>query len=456
MKKAGYLLCLISVALLTFESLAQEVVATSGSYYEGNGVTMSFTVGEPVTETYVTGNAILTQGFQQPGNFYLQQMLNIPEGWSGISSYIDPLNKGVEGLFSGHENDLVVLASMTGIYYPSQQINTIGNWDYLNGYRIKAENEFSVSFVGTKAATKTVEINAGWSLIPVLSSCETPVEECFEGYTGLTIVKQVAGQKIYWPSFNINTLQTLVPGKSYYVASLDEGSITFPECTKSSITSWPDDKPINRTPWNEIHYSASSHVVAFPGGILNETGIMAGDVIGVFTTEGLCAGRIEITDLSQPLSLVVFGKDPYTGIKDGFDPGEMFRSKIYRSESDTEIEVHLEFNPALPQQGQFTENGLSAVKSVSTNAAGFDKNVQTAEIYPNPSNGIFSLSLNPCNGNIQIVIMDLTGQVLKMIEPVDETNNNTFKIDVTGLPKGMYFVNLTDGNWLEVKKIVIN
>jgi hypothetical protein len=197
-------------------------------------------------------------------------------------------------------------------------------------------------------------------------------------------------------------------------------------------------------------------VVAFPGGILNETGIMAGDVIGVFTTEGLCAGRIEITDLSQPLSLVVFGKDPYTGIKDGFDPGEMFRSKIYRSESDTEIEVHLEFNPALPQQGQFTENGLSAVKSVSTNAAGFDKNVQTAEIYPNPSNGIFSLSLNPCNGNIQIVIMDLTGQVLKMIEPVDETNNNTFKIDVTGLPKGMYFVNLTDGNWLEVKKIVIN
>ena len=133
MKKAGYLLCLISVALLTFESLAQEVVATSGSYYEGNGVTMSFTIGEPVTETYVTGNAILTQGFQQPGNFYLQQMLNIPEGWSGISSYIDPLNKGIEGLFSGHENDLVVLASMTGIYYPSQQINTIGNWDYLNG-----------------------------------------------------------------------------------------------------------------------------------------------------------------------------------------------------------------------------------------------------------------------------------------------------------------------------------
>jgi len=456
MKKAGCLLCLISIALLAFETFAQEVVATAGSYYEGNNVTMSFTIGEPVTETYVTGNAILTQGFQQPGNFYLQQMLNIPEGWSGISSYIDPLNKGVEDLFSGHENDMVVLASMTGVYFPSQQINTIGNWDYLTGYRIKAENEFSVSLVGTKAATKTVELNAGWNLIPVLSSCETPVEACFEGFSDLTIVKQVAGNKIYWPVFNINTLQTLVPGKSYYVATLADGSITFPECNKSSVTTWQDNKPLNRTPWNEIHYSASSHVIAFPGGILNETGIKAGDVIGIFTTEGLCAGQVEITGLNQPFSIAVFGKDPYTSIKDGFDAGEMFQGKIYRPENDAEMEINLDFNPSLPQQGLFAEQGLSAVKSVSINAAGFDKDYQTAEIYPNPSNGIFTLAMNNCNGNIQIVIMDLAGQILKTIEPVDGTTKNSFRIDLTGLPKGMYFLNWRVNIGSGVKKIVIN
>jgi hypothetical protein len=179
-------------------------------------------------------------------------------------------------------------------------------------------------------------------------------------------------------------------------------------------------------------------------------------VIGIFTTEGLCAGQVEITGLNQPFSIAVFGKDPYTSIKDGFDAGEMFQGKIYRPENDAEMEINLDFNPSLPQQGLFAEQGLSAVKSVSINAAGFDKDYQTAEIYPNPSNGIFTLAMNNCNGNIQIVIMDLAGQILKTIEPVDGTTKNSFRIDLTGLPKGMYFLNWRVNIGSGVKKIVIN
>jgi hypothetical protein len=46
-------------------SIDREVVATSGDYFEGPNTSISWTLGEIATETYSSGNYLLTQGFQQ-------------------------------------------------------------------------------------------------------------------------------------------------------------------------------------------------------------------------------------------------------------------------------------------------------------------------------------------------------------------------------------------------------
>lgn len=48
------------------QSLERQVIASAGGFSAANGVSLSFTVGEPVIETAVSGSVILTQGFQQP------------------------------------------------------------------------------------------------------------------------------------------------------------------------------------------------------------------------------------------------------------------------------------------------------------------------------------------------------------------------------------------------------
>jgi len=154
--------------------------------------------------------------------------------------------------------------------------------------------------------------------------------------------------------------------------------------------------------------------------------------------------------------MVAFGNDAYTVGKDGFDYGETLNFKVYRPDNNWETEIDVEFESALPQQGQFAEQGLSAVKNVMMNTSGISENHRTAEIYPNPSQGVFTVVTRPVNGIFQITIMDLTGQASKTLEFGDGSNKTNFTIDLTGLPKGMYFVNLADGNWSEVKKIVIN
>ena len=48
------------------QTLTPQVQASSGDFYTGAGTTLSWTLGEAVTETYSNASNSLTQGFQQP------------------------------------------------------------------------------------------------------------------------------------------------------------------------------------------------------------------------------------------------------------------------------------------------------------------------------------------------------------------------------------------------------
>lgn len=57
---------LIMICIFGFKlSNAQEVVAASGDYFKRPNGSMSITIGEPITETFLGSTIILTQGFQQ-------------------------------------------------------------------------------------------------------------------------------------------------------------------------------------------------------------------------------------------------------------------------------------------------------------------------------------------------------------------------------------------------------
>ena len=62
--------CILKLILLLSFSViqhagAQEIVAAGGGTYSGTSVQLSWTIGEPVIETFSSGNITLTQGFHQ-------------------------------------------------------------------------------------------------------------------------------------------------------------------------------------------------------------------------------------------------------------------------------------------------------------------------------------------------------------------------------------------------------
>ena len=159
------------------------------------------------------------------------QKVILAQGWSGISAFINPGDDDVVQMFDPIINDLIILQNASGMFWPEQNINTIGSWNTHQGYQVKVADSVELFIAGTRENNKTLQLTGGWNLIPVLSECEVDMAGLFNG-TDLIIIKEVAGWGIYWPEFGINTLGALSPGKAYFVLMGSEGDVTFPGCER--------------------------------------------------------------------------------------------------------------------------------------------------------------------------------------------------------------------------------
>lgn len=64
-----------------------------------------------------------------------------------------------------------------------------------------------------------------------------------------------------------------------------------------------------------------------------------------------------------------------------------------------------------------------------------------AKIYPNPNNGVFSLRINGNSGALDVLVFNVIGE--KVFE-LQDIGNNGAKINLAGLEKGLYIVQILD------------
>jgi len=98
---------LTGAMICSSQSIERDVVASSGDFFEGDNISLSWTLGEIAVETYDNGSNILTQGFQQPG--------------ITLRIYVD-LVALLEGPFNGSDMDIAL--NSEGLLPLSQPFNT--------------------------------------------------------------------------------------------------------------------------------------------------------------------------------------------------------------------------------------------------------------------------------------------------------------------------------------------
>ncbi len=382
------------------------------------------------------------------GNRLPVQVIEVLDGWSGISGYINPQYPDIEGLTTVISNELVIIYNPDGTYWPSIPINTLGDWNSHSGYVINVTADCSMELKGYEESDKDVDLPEGWTMIPVLSKDPVLVTDIFAGLTDLEIVKGIGQNNVcYWPEFGINQLINLLPGVSYYVRMNANGNIDFDGADNYS----PDNefalKYPESSPWNEVKSSPLSHVIAFVGRAAGY--FETGDLIGLFNRSGTCTGLIEVACNNVPLAVHCFGDDPLSDYKDGLAPDEMITYQLYRPSDD----MHFNFTPEYDgsyNSGNFEENGLSVIVDLEIDAQGiFDVEPGKIRIFPNPSTGIFNIE--GITGDATITVFNAFGvEVFTM-----DASTNT-QLDLSSRSKGIYLVRVAVADGVNFEKVVVD
>jgi hypothetical protein len=370
--------------------------------------------------------------------------ISLQSGWSGISSYLMPVDQDVETLLQDIIPDMVILQDAPGIFWPAQNINTMNTWQPEKGYIIKMQNTTELLIHGPEVENKILELETGWNMMPVLCDEVLNVAGLFSGQDVL-LVKEVAGSRVFWPAYGINTLELVYPGSAYCVMMNAPGSVEFPwNIYKSSADT---SSPTKETDFVATPYT---HTVAIPASVIPAE--LWGRKLAAFDSSGNCFGSTVLS--GQNVSLTLIGDDPLTSEKEGFAEGEtiIFKSADQIDMSD-EI-IRIEFKEAfVANDGRFYADGISAVSHIKSVQNGMDEMpANQVLVFPNPANSVVNIRVeNSFAEHWHYAIGDLHGQVVS----TGNHSGASCSLDVSVLPAGLYVISIEFPNQKIRRKLLI-
>jgi hypothetical protein len=186
----------------------------------------------PATSAYTTGNGTFGNGLYSvisklEATTEVQHAITLKQGWSWISTNVTPTNLAVDQIFSQTAH-LAILINAAGQFYIPSLVNSIGNWQVLQGYKIYVNANDAVTFKGQRVAPTTpIPLNNGWNFVSYLPENPIAIETALASIVSkLAFVKQDDG-KFYIPGL-INAIGNLKMGEGYRLYANTACTLTYP------------------------------------------------------------------------------------------------------------------------------------------------------------------------------------------------------------------------------------
>lgn len=369
---------------------------------------------------------------------YLAQQHVFRPGWNSFSGNIVPVQTGIAEVFASIGDKLLAVQSHQGAFIPSLGVNTIGNWNPQSGYKVKVSSPVALTIAGPTQGPLQIQLQSGWNLIPVPVNCAVNPQELITATSSnITLIKEVAGGKAYWPAENIYTLEQLMPGKAYYAKSQQNIQLTYPQCKTS-------ESPTTTRLTNElVPPTPNSHLILLPPGAMDM--LQAGDLLHFITPDNYVAGRLEIETTSTAALAVVFGQDSISPTIEGFRPGQPITIKVERNGNI--IDSYSDFDVQYPDQSTYNHEGLSRLNFISLQLTTSEQ-YEFVKLHPNPVKQSLSVQLLK-NTPMNVMLVNASGQIIYRA-----TAAINIEIDMRGQSAGIYTLYLQHKDGFFVRKIV--
>lgn len=371
----------------------------------------------------------------------LAQSVPLFSGWNSLSSYIVPTQNSLSQVFAELGDNLIAVQTIDGVYIPQQGINTIGYWDAALGYKIKVSNPASLTIAGANQANNLINLNAGWNLIPVVSACEVELTNLLQNVGNqVIIVKEIGSNQVFWPETDVQTLQTLMPGKAYLVKCNQPVQLEFPTCKKDL------GKTVFKSDPTELTITSNTHIVAIAEGALEFS--QQGDQIIAFNSDGLACGMLTVMNPSQVSAVALFGNDSLSSTIDGFMPGETIIWKLRETSTGFYYDLIAEYDGLMPDLNLYSHEGLSRITHFERDVTSIAEKKEKVTIYPNPvSNKIKIECIADQIKSIELISSD--GKKMMIL-----TLSENSSVDVSMLKPGLYFLKIITTSGVVIERII--
>ncbi|MFP4470398.1 MAG: choice-of-anchor L domain-containing protein [Bacteroidales bacterium] len=433
----------ITIQLEEDEPLTQVLTlpadATLGSTYHAQVIVYD-------ASTYIQQDFALVPFLIWDGNGLLNCL---DPGWQIISSCFNPSDPMLEVLMADVNavEALVIMLNLNGFYWPSQNINLLGEWDCYTGYKIKMAEPGCIIFDGDEVLDKMAMVYTGINYLPVLSTFPVAAADIFDQFgPDMLYAFDVQNSLVYWPDGGIYTLNTLQPGIGYLVSMLADGNTIFPETDATNQLQPNEPQKITGSPWT-VTNTGMPHIVSISQEALAD--LSPGDIIAAFNAEGICVGVAQYSGEAENLALVVYGDDFTTEAIDGMSANDPIHLEIYNPATEVQQAASPVWDLSMPQTGYFADYGASSITELKVGATSVgDDGLNNISIYPNPSNGTFHV--NGIETTTQISVTNAAGQMIYSIE-----SDQPVEINLSEKSQGIYYLRLTTDSGIRVEKVMV-
>ena len=328
-------------------------------------------------------------------------------------------------------------------------VNGIGDWIVDEGYLVKMFAADSFSIEGTLIDPATpIPVEAGFQFVSYFP--ENPMDAliAFETIIGdeLDFIRNTQGQTLrkigpIW----VNGIGDCSPGDGYLVKMYADGEIIYPATAKTS----------GKTIYVSTHFAFDGGNAADPVYSIYLGGFNIGDEVAAFDGNKMI-GAVKINSKNDfENELPVFST---TNSGTGYKIGNPLVLKVWNKNENVEyiLSDYTFSNPygeAWMEEVFPAEDGEYSLLHFS-NTGISDEMDQYISIYPNPSDGIFNISIEGVSGKVQIKVFDVHGNDYSFFE-IEGTGNLTEKLDLKELAAGVCFLSFGSKDFNQIRKIVI-
>lgn len=346
------------------------------------------------------------------------------------------------------------------IYWPQYSQNSIDYFKIDEAYQIKMPNNgpFYFNARGKMICPSEVEFNLiGWRFVPYLRKSSINVKTELENQVPnissyIEVVKSSSGA-IYWPLYSMNMIGNFIPGEGYQFKFTN--SISWHYSNNEDLLGTKNDEFCAEL-FNGIDNSDIITDVSMTLGIPIECWDFVpenGDIIIAKGEAGQTVGRTVFC--GQFTAMTIYGDDTYTtDFTEGLHEGESFSLEILQTGSNKTIRDVISLKQWAAGDGYYKKNKISLLKKES-NDEGFEGNKFLATVFPNPSDGGFTIkAFSKYFLDTDITIFNSIGEVIFVANWNLVKGENLLFIDLESIEAGIYFCRFDVNN--QYIKLIVN